>query len=270
MGKKSRQFFGAVAVAAFVGSGAALADASVVTTSTASTTGIESASINTRGATSISSSSAENLSTSTITEISGSESKVLGDEKKNAAEVSSNQSDEKKSSSTVMPMLADNTSDTAGSTQSKLSMVTFSFQPSDMQPNTGWDQKVLYSQTESSPQSIYVNSSEPSASTPSSPFQSDPLAGIMDELSFLSEIIIPVFASDGIGEVIPSSSYSLIAMLFSIYLLILLISRKKSFSRYINQLRYSGFIHAPRSDTLRAFNFATPPKWVLSTALSRA
>lgn len=264
MGKKAGQILSALAFTATVGSGAALADTSVITNSTASTT------VSNEVESSIVSNSSTILSSSTETIDSYSslqgESAIHED-----FQVSQKQFDEGQStaqenkSEASSPSIqhegvvnlsnASVSSSSTAQSKGKLSPLWYS----DANPESRLDAKSFVSQTPA----ISSTNSNP-------PHKSDPFSGIIDELGFLSEITLPLALGGGFGGLASDNNYPSLVLIFIPLILALIVSRMYIFSRYTDRLRYTGFIHAPRSDTLWAFDFATPPRWVLSTALSRA
>ncbi len=265
MGKKARQILSALAFTATVGSGAALADASVVTNSTASTTvsnEVESSIVSNSSTISSSSNEQKSIDSSPLQGESATHEDFQISQKQFDEEQSTTQENKSEASSAstqnegvVNLSKASVSSSSTAQSKGKLSPLWYS----DANPESRLDAKSFVSQT---PATSSTNSNPP--------HKSDPFSGIIDELGFLSEITLPLALGGGFGGFASDKNYPSLVLIFIPLILALIASRMYIFSRYTDRLRYSGFIHAPRSDTLWAFDFATPPRWVLSTALSRA
>ncbi len=267
MGKRAKQFIGAIALTATVGSGAALADSSVVTTSISYTSGeevtsnsIESSSISSSNNTSVQKATAETSKVEAIpnqnasTELSSSHDKSSKSISTNRSSVSADISQSAKVD--IKDNHADSAQNVVPYNQDKASQYTWTSYPDNALQAQGNYQGVP----------PYIQSPGEPVSNPSSPAKSDPLGGIIDELNFLSETIVPLPFVLTYGGALPVFAFATSALLFSLLVLILIGSRRHISSIYTDLLRYSGFVHAPRSDASRAHYFATPLKWVLSSA----
>lgn len=267
LGIRAKQFIGAIALTATVGSGAALADSSVVTTSVSSSSGEEVTS-NSIESSSISSSS----NNTTVQKATAETSKVESTSSHSVStELSSSDDKSSKSISTNRSSVSADISQSAkvdikdSQANSAQNVVPYNQDQASRYTWTSYPDYTLQAQVNYQGVSPFIQSPGEPVSNPS-PAKSDPLGGIIDELNFLSETIVPLPFVLTYGGALPVFAFATSALLFSLLVLILIGSRRHISSIYTDLLRYSGFVHAPRSDASRAHYFATPLKWVLSSA----
>lgn len=263
MGKKTRQFIGAIAFTATVGSGAAFADTTVELSTASASTGVSQtlSSVSEYSSSVTSESSYSSSSVQVQNEIDSTGSSTTPPEtSENSQPLSNGIPNENFVPSTSdenqQPSVAGMGSATAVNPPQRLGAIGYL--------PLIWASANLYAYQAENPTQLMVVS--PSTSSPA-PVQSDPLGGFMDELSFLSQSIIPVSFGMLWAGLTSINLLALAALVFSILVIAMLTTSRHSASRYTEFLRSSGFTNAPRSDASWATSFATPLKWVLSAPM---